>query len=101
MVQPYLERHGDELPETLHLDPLKSDLEHWMQIWIRSPSLLGIPAPVLGKEQLFDGQTGQAFDQPVTVGIIHMLKLAHLVEDKVHARSYRPLLTCYPAAFGW
>jgi DNA-directed RNA polymerase subunit beta len=50
----------------------------------------GVPAPVLGKEQLFDGQTGSPFAQPVTVGIIHMLKLAHLVEDKVHARSTGP-----------
>jgi len=48
------------------------------------------PVPILGKQLLFDGKTGQAFDQPVTVGIIHMLKLAHLVEDKVHARSTGP-----------
>ena len=48
------------------------------------------PIPVLGKMRLFDGKTGQRFDQPVTVGIIHMLKLAHLVEDKVHARSTGP-----------
>ena len=44
----------------------------------------------MGKEQLIDGKTGEPFDQPVTVGIIHMLKLAHLVEDKVHARSTGP-----------
>jgi DNA-directed RNA polymerase subunit beta len=48
------------------------------------------PVPILGKQLLFDGKTGEAFDQPVTVGIIHMLKLAHLVEDKVHARSTGP-----------
>jgi DNA-directed RNA polymerase subunit beta len=46
--------------------------------------------PIFGKQKLFDGKTGEAFDQPVTVGIIHMLKLAHLVEDKVHARSTGP-----------
>jgi len=40
--------------------------------------------------RLFDGKSGDRFDQPVTVGIIHMLKLAHLVEDKVHARSTGP-----------
>jgi DNA-directed RNA polymerase subunit beta len=39
---------------------------------------------------LYDGKTGLRFDQPVTVGVIHMLKLAHLVEDKVHARSTGP-----------
>mgnify|MGYP000436371553 CR=1 FL=1 len=48
------------------------------------------PLPVLGKQVLYDGKTGQRFDQPVTVGVIHMLKLAHLVEDKVHARSTGP-----------
>jgi len=50
----------------------------------------GVPVPIFGKQRLFDGKTGEPFDQPVTVGIIHMLKLAHLVEDKVHARSTGP-----------
>ena len=45
------------------------------------------PLPTLGKMILYDGQTGERFDQPVTVGMIYMLKLAHLVEDKVHTRS--------------
>jgi DNA-directed RNA polymerase subunit beta len=49
-----------------------------------------VPVPIYGKQRLFDGKTGEPFDQPVTVGIIHMLKLAHLVEDKVHARSTGP-----------
>jgi len=48
------------------------------------------PLPTLGKQALYDGKSGERFDQPVTVGIIHMLKLAHLVEDKVHARSTGP-----------
>jgi len=48
------------------------------------------PLPILGKQVLYDGKNGQRFDQPVTVGVIHMLKLAHLVEDKVHARSTGP-----------
>ncbi|WP_119072487.1 DNA-directed RNA polymerase subunit beta [Aggregatilinea lenta] len=48
------------------------------------------PVPVFGKQRLYDGKTGESFDQSVTVGIIHMLKLAHLVEDKVHARSTGP-----------
>jgi DNA-directed RNA polymerase subunit beta len=46
--------------------------------------------PTLGKMVLYDGKTGEAFDQPVTVGTIYMLKLAHLVEDKVHTRSTGP-----------
>jgi DNA-directed RNA polymerase subunit beta len=44
----------------------------------------------LGKERLFDGKTGRPFDRPVTIGVIHMMKLAHLVEDKAHARSTGP-----------
>ena len=48
------------------------------------------PLPTWGKTILFNGKTGESFDQPVTVGIIHMMKLHHLVEDKVHARSTGP-----------
>jgi DNA-directed RNA polymerase subunit beta len=50
----------------------------------------GIPAPTLGKQILRDGKTGEPYDQPVTVGVMSMLKLHHLVEDKVHARSTGP-----------
>jgi DNA-directed RNA polymerase subunit beta len=50
----------------------------------------GWSLPTVGKTKLFDGKTGEPFDQPVTVGVIHMMKLAHLVEDKVHARSTGP-----------
>jgi DNA-directed RNA polymerase subunit beta len=54
--------------------------------------------PESGKIQLFDGRTGLPFDNPVTVGYTYMLKLAHLVEDKVHARSTGPysLITQQP-----
>ncbi len=47
---------------------------------------------------LFDGRTGEAFDQPITVGYIYMLKLIHLVEDKIHARATGPysLITQQP-----
>ncbi len=48
------------------------------------------PLPTLGKVILYDGKTGEPFDQPVTVGVIHMMKLIHMVEDKVHARSTGP-----------
>ncbi|MEJ2013067.1 MAG: DNA-directed RNA polymerase subunit beta [Anaerolineales bacterium] len=48
------------------------------------------PVPILGKQKLYDGKTGQAYDQPVTVGKVLMMKLHHLVEDKVHARSTGP-----------
>jgi DNA-directed RNA polymerase subunit beta len=50
----------------------------------------GKSAPVYGKMTLYDGKTGEPFDRAVTVGMMHMLKLAHLVEDKVHARSTGP-----------
>jgi len=46
--------------------------------------------PKGGQTVLFDGRTGEAFDQPVTVGIMYMLKLHHLVDDKIHARSIGP-----------
>jgi DNA-directed RNA polymerase subunit beta len=46
--------------------------------------------PEDGKVMLYDGRTGERFDQPVTVGYIYMMKLAHLVEDKIHARSTGP-----------
>ncbi len=51
---------------------------------------IGEPLPTLGKQILYDGKTGKPFDQPVTVGVVYMLKLAHLVEDKVHTRSTGP-----------
>ncbi|ETZ06749.1 DNA-directed RNA polymerase subunit beta [Holospora obtusa F1] len=43
-----------------------------------------------GQERLYDGKTGEPFDRPVTVGIMYMLKLDHLVDDKIHARSVGP-----------
>jgi len=48
------------------------------------------PIPTLGKQTLRDGKTGIPYDQPVTVGVMTVLKLHHLVEDKVHARSTGP-----------
>jgi len=48
------------------------------------------PMPTLGKQKLRDGKTGEYYDHPVTVGIMTVLKLHHLVEDKVHARSTGP-----------
>jgi DNA-directed RNA polymerase subunit beta len=48
------------------------------------------PTPTAGKMILHDGRTGEPFDQPVTVGVVHLMKLTHMVEDKVHARSTGP-----------
>jgi DNA-directed RNA polymerase subunit beta len=54
--------------------------------------------PQYGKTHLFDGGTGERFDQPATVGMIYMLKLGHMVDDKMHARSIGPysLITQQP-----
>ena len=52
--------------------------------------LTGRPIPILGKQVLHDGKTGDPYDRSVTVGVMTMLKLHHLVEDKVHARSTGP-----------
>ena len=54
--------------------------------------------PRYGKTYLYDGHTGERFDQPATVGVIYMLKLGHMVEDKMHARSIGPysLITQQP-----
>ena len=56
----------------------------------------GVPA--FGRTILRDGETGEPFDQPATVGVIYMLKLGHMVEDKMHARSIGPysLITQQP-----
>jgi DNA-directed RNA polymerase subunit beta len=51
-------------------------------------ALAGLPTS--GQTVLFDGRTGEAFDQDVTVGVMYMLKLHHLVDDKIHARSIGP-----------
>jgi DNA-directed RNA polymerase subunit beta len=54
--------------------------------------------PAYGKTYLYDGGTGERFDQPATVGVIYMLKLGHMVEDKMHSRSIGPysLITQQP-----
>ena len=54
--------------------------------------------PTSGKAYLYDGMTGEKFEQPITVGYIYMLKLSHLVDDKIHARSIGPysLITQQP-----
>ncbi len=63
-----------------------------------SDELTKADLPVTGKLQLYDGQTGEPFHQEVTVGIIYMMKLSHMVDDKIHARSIGPysLITQQP-----
>jgi len=64
----------------------------------RVSSERNLPSPITGKVILRDGRSGEPFDQAVTVGSIYMMKLIHLVEDKVHARSTGPysLITQQP-----
>ena len=63
-----------------------------------SAELANAKLPAYGRTYLYDGLTGKMFDQPVTVGITYMLKLGHLVDDKMHARSIGPysLITQQP-----
>ncbi|MFN2135782.1 MAG: DNA-directed RNA polymerase subunit beta, partial [Candidatus Promineifilaceae bacterium] len=84
-------KFGDMLPEDMRdIDPLTADQDQLDELSGNLSTVTHIPLPYLGKEQLIDGKSGRPFDQPVTVGILHMLKLAHLVEDKAHARSTGP-----------
>ena len=65
----------------------------------RMLELGGLPAT--GQTTLWDGRTGEQFDRPVTVGYMYMLKLNHLVDDKMHARSTGSYSSGYPATAGW
>jgi DNA-directed RNA polymerase subunit beta len=78
------------IQETGEDDPGPLDSEALRERGLQAMARTGIPAPVLGKQRLYDGKTGEAYDQPVTVGKVLMMKLHHLVEDKVHARSTGP-----------
>lgn len=75
-------KHGEELlPEVLQY--LSDNREH-RALW------KGVPLSRDGKVRLRDGRTGEYFDSPVTIGHMHYLKLHHLVDDKIHARSTGP-----------
>ena len=67
-----------------------SDGEELHELATKAMVKTGEPIPYLGKQILRDGKSGVPYDQPVTVGVMTMLKLHHLVEDKVHARSTGP-----------
>ena len=55
----------------------------------------------IGHTYLYDGETGERFHQKATVGIIYMIKLHHMVDDKMHARSIGPYSLDYTATAGW
>ena len=79
----WLDKHGKKTGRIKAEDDLR-------KLAVEVMTETGDPLPLLGKQMLFDGKTGQAYDQPVTVGKVLMMKLHHLVEDKVHARSTGP-----------
>jgi DNA-directed RNA polymerase subunit beta len=70
--------------------PAKASEEQLKELVDQTAIELRVAPPTSGKMKLFDGRTSNAYDLPVTVGVIYMMKLAHLVEDKVHARSTGP-----------
>ena len=80
------------------IDPTKLSAKEMVQECRRLNREQNLAPPILGKMKLYDGRTGEAFDQPVTVGYIYLMKLIHLVEDKIHARSTGPysLITQQP-----
>jgi DNA-directed RNA polymerase subunit beta len=70
--------------------PEDADTKELYRIAERIMFETGVALPHYGKQKLYDGRTGEPFDNSVSVGFMHMLKLAHLVEDKAHARSTGP-----------
>ena len=71
-------------------DPWGKDIQGLRDLSLEVHRQRGVAPPTFGKFKLYDGRTGDEFDQLVTVGDIYILKLIHLVEDKIHARSTGP-----------
>ncbi|MCT0217919.1 DNA-directed RNA polymerase subunit beta [Synechococcus sp. CS-1329] len=82
-VVPFDEMHGNETSKNTVQKYLEEAASLPGKEWVYDPENPG-------KIQLIDGRTGEPFDQPVTVGYAHILKLVHLVDDKIHARSTGP-----------
>ncbi|WP_019502162.1 DNA-directed RNA polymerase subunit beta [Pseudanabaena sp. PCC 6802] len=82
-VVPFDEMYGEEASRALVHAKLKESQRATGDDWLFDPVNPG-------KLQVFDGRTGEPFDQPITVGKAYMLKLVHLVDDKIHARSTGP-----------
>ena len=82
-LTPFDEMYGEESSRTIVHSKLLQARETTGNDWLFNPD-----AP--GKIQVFDGRTGEPFDRPITVGVAYMLKLVHLVDDKIHARSTGP-----------
>jgi DNA-directed RNA polymerase subunit beta len=118
VLEEWLKRHGYTVEEMFDTSLLGVAKAACLKIWLTQQGLNDQPEtpadleamvaevsrqkgeapPHYGKVKLTDGRTGEAFDQPITVGYIYMMKLVHLVEDKIHARSTGPysLITQQP-----
>nr|AOC61446.1 beta subunit of RNA polymerase [Rhexinema sarcinoideum] len=90
-VQPFDEVYGCEASRSLVYSKLYEARIKTGQDWLFNPNFPG-------KVRLFDGRSGECFEQPVTVGVAYILKLIHLVDEKIHARSTGPysLITQQP-----
>ncbi|MEO0489399.1 MAG: DNA-directed RNA polymerase subunit beta, partial [Cyanobacteria bacterium J06659_2] len=82
-ITPFDEMHGEEASRLSTHERLHEAREKSGKDWVFNPNNPG-------KIQVYDGRTGEPFDRPVTVGKAYMLKLVHLVDDKIHARSTGP-----------
>ncbi len=79
-VPPFDEMFGDEASMVATTDEIRTGIEQTGLDWVKES----------GKVTLYDGRTGDPFDQPVSVGMMYLMKLVHLVDDKIHARSTGP-----------
>ncbi|WP_017324838.1 DNA-directed RNA polymerase subunit beta [Synechococcus sp. PCC 7336] len=84
-LMPFDEMHGEEASRATVRAKLEEAREKTNKDWIYTDS-----GPHAGKMTVYDGRTGELFDQPVTVGRAYILKLVHLVDEKIHARSTGP-----------
>jgi DNA-directed RNA polymerase subunit beta len=90
-IKPLEGKEFDELTQTLSLGiPISTPVFDGASVSDVTDLLKLAELPSSGQTNLWDGRTGEKFDRKVTVGIIYMLKLHHLVEDKIHARSTGP-----------
>ncbi|MDZ8050878.1 MAG: DNA-directed RNA polymerase subunit beta [Aulosira sp. ZfuVER01] len=82
-ITPFDEMYGEESSRRIVHGKLQEARDETGRNWVYNPDNPG-------KIMVFDGRTGEPFDRPITVGVAYMLKLVHLVDDKIHARSTGP-----------
>ena len=82
-ITPFDEMYGKDVSKTIVFNKLYETKEKTGENWIFNPNYPG-------KSILFDGRSGQSFEQPITIGYSYMLKLIHLVDKKIHSRSIGP-----------